>query len=253
MSDPKSKEANSRLWFVLISILSFLFGPFPASPVGQSVVTKQTEGVLIHSPNDIVRITVCSPGMLHVVAGAEQSRFDATRQPWIENPCQPRHFSVIEKDGVTTLTIEFVQVRISANGEQLIFLDKEGKELLREVNRGARRYETLTLDSESLYGVSDRFRPGQNVAFYGLGQHQSGLFNYRGAVVPLAQANCDVAVPLFISTQGYAILWNTASASSFDNRFPTQLKLSAEASDAIDYYFFYGPEMDTKSFISTAN
>jgi alpha-D-xyloside xylohydrolase len=31
---------------------------------------------------------------------------------------------------------------------------------------------------------------------------------------------------------------------SYDNRFPTDLKLSAEATEGIDYYFFYGPEMD---------
>ena len=30
----------------------------------------------------------------------------------------------------------------------------------------------------------------------------------------------------------------------FDNRFPTELKLSAEAADAIDYYVFYGPSID---------
>jgi alpha-D-xyloside xylohydrolase len=211
---------------------------------GQPKVTQQSDGVLIQGSQDSVRITVCGPSVFHIVANPGQVKARAPYQPWIEKPCPLARFSLTEKDRIRTLTTELIQVRISADGEQLIFLDKEGKELLREIIRGARRYEPLTLGDESLYTVSDRFRPGQNVAFYGLGQHQSGLFNYRGAVIPLAQANCDVAVPLFVSTLGYGVLWNTASASIFDNRFPTDLKLSAEAADGIDYYFFYGPEMD---------
>ena len=58
----------------------------------------------------------------------------------------------------------------------------------------------------------------------------------RGTVVELAQANSNVAIPLFVSTLGYGVLWNTASKSWFDNRFPTELKLSAEASRAVDEY-----------------
>ncbi|MBV9267940.1 MAG: DUF5110 domain-containing protein, partial [Acidobacteriaceae bacterium] len=58
-------------------------------------------------------------------------------------------------------------------------------------------------------------------------------------------ANANVALPLLISSNGSAILWNTASRSWFDDRFPPELKLTADAADAIDYYFLYGPEMDS--------
>jgi alpha-D-xyloside xylohydrolase len=235
---------NSRPRLISAAIAFSLFGMFPCLVAPQSVVTRQTDGILVKGPSDALRITPCGLGGLHVVANPGSAKISTPYQPWIETPCQPVPFNVTEKDGVTTLTTELFQVRISTNGEQLIFLDKKGDELLREIGEGARRYEAVTINSESLYSVSDRFRLAQHEAVYGLGQHQAGLFNYRGAVVPLAQANCDVAVPLFMSTQGYGILWNTASASSFDNRFPTQLKLSAEAAEGIDYYFFYGPELD---------
>lgn len=52
-------------------------------------------------------------------------------------------------------------------------------------------------------------------------------------------------MPLLVSSNGSAILWNTASRSWFDNRFPTELRLTADASDAIDYYFLYGPQIDS--------
>jgi hypothetical protein len=54
----------------------------------------------------------------------------------------------------------------------------------------------------------------------GLGQHQSGMFNYRGATVELGQDNTDVAIPLLVSSKGYALMWNTAALTYVDNRFP---------------------------------
>ena len=51
-------------------------------------------------------------------------------------------------------------------------------------------------------------------------------------------------MPLLISTNGYGIMWNTASRTEFDNRFQRSMKISAKLADVIDYYFLYGPEVD---------
>ncbi len=137
-----------------------------------------------------------------------------------------------------------MHVWIDLKNATLSFKDASGKSLLRESGNRGRRYIAAKVNGEYLFRVSDRFEPDPLEGFYGLGQHQSGVFNYRGAVIELAQANTDVAVPLFVSTNGYGVLWNTASKSWFDNRFPTELNLTAEAADAVDYYFIYGPEID---------
>jgi len=71
--------------------------------------------------------------------------------------------------------------------------------------------------------VEDRFAPDATEAFYGLGQHQNGIFNYRGATVELGQNNTDVAIPQVISSKGYGLMWNTASLTYVDNRFPLEL------------------------------
>src|SRR5260370_25611588 len=70
------------------------------------------------------------------------------------------------------------------------------------------------------------------------------MFNYGGATVELAQNNTDVAIPLLVSSKGYALMWNTASMTEVDNRFPLALKLTSLAGSAVDYYFIYGPEID---------
>ncbi len=79
----------------------------------------------------------------------------------------------------------------------------------------------------------------------GWGSTRVVIFNYRGATVELGQNNTDVAIPLLLSSKGYALMWNTAAFTYVDNRFPSELTFSAMAGKSIDYYFIYGPEMDT--------
>ncbi len=81
-------------------------------------------------------------------------------------------------------------------------------------------------------------------ALYGLGQHQAGVWNYRGESVDISQDNTNISVPMLLSSNGYGIFWNNDSRSRFNNRFANYLYISSEVADNIDYYFFYGPDFD---------
>ncbi|HYA44424.1 MAG TPA: TIM-barrel domain-containing protein [Acidimicrobiales bacterium] len=48
--------------------------------------------------------------------------------------------------------------------------------------------------------------PGERI--YGLGQHQHGLLDQKGAVIELIQRNTEVCVPFALSNRGYGFLWN---------------------------------------------
>ena len=85
---------------------------------------------------------------------------------------------------------------------------------------------------------------GSHEGLYGLGQHQAGVWNYRGESVDISQDNTNIAVPLLVSSNGYGIYWNNDSRSRFNNRFANYLYISSEVADDIDYYFFYGPDFD---------
>jgi len=207
-------------------------------------VTQDASGVTMHYGDETLHIAVCGPGVLHVVAGPGAAKSASPAEPWILQPCAPAHFDFSKDDKQATLRTADLEVNLRLATGQLTFRNAAGQQLLGESDRRTRVYTPDTVNGEKVYHVSDRFQPAPTEGFYGLGQHQNGVFNYRGNVVELAQANTDVAVPLLISTNGYGIIWNTASKSWFDNRFPSELKLSTEAADAIDYYFLYGPEID---------
>jgi alpha-D-xyloside xylohydrolase len=195
---------------------------------------------------EVLIVTACTDSVIHVVATIEPSAPPSPR-PWMLDasescPGITVGFSQDEKSArVKTAKLEVVVNRERGN---LSFRTADGESLLNEGYSIPRTYEPEELNGEHTYRVTDRFNPTISEAVYGLGQHQSGMFNYRGATVELGQNNTDVAIPLLISSKGYGLMWNTAALTYFDNRFPLEMKLSSMAGKSIDYYFLYGPEID---------
>ncbi|HEY6444843.1 MAG TPA: TIM-barrel domain-containing protein [Acidobacteriaceae bacterium] len=239
------RSANGILRFGILLLCATLSGAVCATSAAQATVERDSSGLVVHNGAETMHITVCGPDLIHVVAGPGNPTGASPHTPWIVNPCTPDPFDFSSDAKAATLSTEKLRVRIDLKTAALRFDDASGKELLQEfANREPRHYVPAEVNGEKVYHVTERFWGQPLEGIYGLGQHQSGVFDYRGAVVELAQANTNVAIPFLVSTNGYGLLWNTASRSLFDNRFFLEMKLTAEAADAIDYYFVYGPQMD---------
>ena len=208
-------------------------------------VEELPSALMLRSDAESVRVTVCAPDVIHVIAAAKGMPEGASPEtPWIAAPFIPQKPQVTHTGQRVTVHTPKLSIEIDLAAGLLRLLDASGKTVLQESPRVPRRYVPRSINGETVYRVEQRFYPDALEGIYGLGQHQDGVFDQRGTVIELAQANSNVAIPLFVSTLGYGVLWNTASKSVFDNRFPTELKLSAEAADAIDYYVLYGPSLD---------
>ena len=197
--------------------------------------------------SEVLDVTVCGGSVIHVLAKPDAAAQPGQR-PWMldaSQSCAGAPFQFAQDAKSATLKTEKLEVTFGLERGNLSFRAANGDALLREGNSLPRTYEPVQMNGESTYRVTDRFSPPPTEAFFGLGQHQSGMFNYRGVTVELGQDNTDVAIPLLLSSRGYALMWNTAALTYVDNRFPTDLIFSAIAGKSIDYYFIYGPEMDT--------
>jgi alpha-D-xyloside xylohydrolase len=214
-------------------------------PIAAVTVERDATGVTMRSTEETVRVDVCGSSLIHVMARPEDAHAASPQEPWFVERCRSAAFDFARGDKAATLSTPTLRVLFNVADGRLTFEDAAGNTLESESDREPRRYEKVEVNGQNLYHVTERFFLGADQGLYGLGQHQNGVFNYRGTVVELAQANTDIALPLLISSNGSAILWNTASRSWFDNRFPAELKLTADAADAIDYYFLYGPEIDS--------
>jgi alpha-D-xyloside xylohydrolase len=220
-------------------------------------VEKTASGFIAKNDAETLAVTVCSDSVLHVVARPLSAPAASEAKPWMmaaSEVCPGASFDFAQTaehpasaadsapPAQATLTTANLAVTLLLRNGSLSFKTAHGDALTHELPSLPRTY--LPSDAAGLYHIEDRFGPDANEAVYGLGQHQSGMFNYRGSTVELGQNNTDIAIPLLVSSKGYAIFWNTASFSYMDNRFPLDLNFESMAAPQIDYYFLYGPQMD---------
>lgn len=228
-------------------------------PTQHAQITQQDGSVVVKTATDTLRLTACSPTEIHVVASPGGKATDADRhQPWLIESCKPTHFTLtlptppahqtaqeaLWNPPMAVMDTGELKVGITPWGT-LQFENEQSQTLLQEFQDSPRRYVRTTVNGQQLWNVTDQFYPAAREGLYGLGQHQNGVFDYRGTVIELGQANTSVAIPLMLSTKGYGIFWNTAALSWFDNRLPREMRFSSDASHAIDYYFLYGPSFDS--------
>jgi alpha-D-xyloside xylohydrolase len=207
---------------------------------------QSTGGFVASNERETLEVTVCRDSLIHVTARPAGAPNKPEVQPWMLDPadvCPGAAFQFSDSGGSAHLTTSQLAISFSEASGNLNVRTAQGEELLRERPNLPRTYQPSL--ASGLYHIEDRFSPDATEALYGLGQHQSGSFNYRGSTVELGQNNTDVAIPFLVSSKGYAILWNTASFSYVDNRFPLDLDLESMAAPQIDYYVLYGPQMDS--------
>jgi alpha-D-xyloside xylohydrolase len=234
-------------WFLVCAAAGFAQMPGQKLPGLAAISVEQTEhGLRAQVGQETLDVTVCGDSVIHVVAWPEGPAQEHPK-PWMleeKTACPGAAFTFARNQEAATLTTAQLRIGFSLNRGNLTFDNAAGESILREGNAVPRTYEPTEENGEKTWRLADRFSLDAMEAVYGLGQHQSGLFNYRGATVELAQNNTDVAIPLLLSTKGYGLMWNTAAYSYVDNRFPLDLKFTSIAGNSIDYYFIYGPELD---------
>jgi alpha-D-xyloside xylohydrolase len=125
---------------------------------------------------------------------------------------------------------------ITASG-QLRFLRADGRELLAETTPHftgppTRRYATVGGGS---YHFEVLFQARDAERCYGLGQHQHGRLDQKGAVIELVQRNTEVNVPFLVSSEGYGLLWNHPGTGRVELG-TTVTRWVAEATRQWDYW-----------------
>jgi alpha-D-xyloside xylohydrolase len=207
---------------------------------------KLPNGVLIHMQTGALRLEVCTESMIHVTYAPQWPPPNRLEMSIVKKDWNPIHWDVQSDSKTIALTTAQLRIAVNRQDSVLSYLDASGKALLTE---GPKKMTPATVNGEQTFHALDAFKVyGSGEAFYGLGQHQAGVFNFRGESVDLSQENTDIAVPFFISTNGYGIFWNNTSPSRFNNRFVHYLYLSSQVTDSIDYYFCYGPQFDKLIF-----
>jgi alpha-D-xyloside xylohydrolase len=235
----------------LLPILGFLISLAVSSPAAAqwvplnpvASVEPQPDGIVLILTAGFLRFQVCSDSIVHVVYSLERDVPQHTDFLVIKKSWPKSDFSLRTDDPkLIVLTTPRLKIEVTRADGSIIFYDSAGHKLTQE---NTRTLTPVEINGEKTYH-SERFVNMWDTqeAFYGLGQHQAGVWNYRGEAVDISQDNTNISIPLLLSSNGYGIFWNNGSRSRFNNRFVHAFYLSSEVSDSMDYYFFYGPDFD---------
>jgi alpha-D-xyloside xylohydrolase len=192
-----------------------------------------------------IKLEVRSPTIIQVVYSPDGAFPQHANPMLVPFTPAPSPWKVESADKEVTLRTAQLSVVAARKDGAITFRDPQNNILLHEGgDDGGKLMVPATVNGEKTYHATELFLPASDEAFYGLGQHQSGEWNYSGESVTLSQENTNISIPFFVSSKGYGVFWNNASVSRFNDRFPPRLYLSAEVADTIDYFFLYGPELD---------
>lgn len=182
---------------------------------------QQTSRGIIVSPSggknySTVRIEVMGDKLIHVSATPD-NKFSDTGS-LVVLPSLPKvPFTVSEKNDSVMVKTSKVITAVSLKTGAVRFKDLNDMTILSEDPAG-RSFSPIEVEGTKGYSVMQKFLPaGKDEAYYGLGQHQSDEFNYKGKNETLFQYNTKVSVPFAVSNKGYGILWDSYSLCRFGN------------------------------------
>jgi alpha-D-xyloside xylohydrolase len=210
------------------------------NPVHQ--VQQQTDGVLFSMGTGTLKVQVCSDSVIRILYSPTTSFPKRADYVVIKENWPAAQWTMQSSDDAITLTTSLLRITVTKKDGAITFAEPHGGPLVQEASRSMMPEKVNgedTYRAESFVNIY-----GSHEGLYGLGQHQAGVWNYRGESVDISQENSNISVPLMLSSKGYGIFWNNTSRSRFNNRFANYLYISSEVADVIDYYFLYGPEFD---------
>jgi len=200
-------------------VLFFIF----ATLVGCNCANYQkvANGVLISlkqaSIYDVqtIRLQVVNDDIIHVTASPSNKLSDVPSLIATYVPSKTEKWNVSEDKDQVTLQTATTKAIVSLKTGEILFTDLKGKIILQEQHGGGKSFSPISADGHDGYTFRQVFESPADEAFYGLGQHQSDEFNYKGKNEVLYQYNTKVSVPFIVSNKNYGILWDNYSLTRF--------------------------------------
>ena len=198
----------SALAWLILAAGCFLLRPAKAAPIPVVAVHRDADGVTLKMNPGTLKLEVFAPGIIRVEYGRGKTLPPDQSLAVIAKPGST-DWNVSETDLNVHLRTDELEVRVDRTTGAIKFYDQIGKPLLLEDANGGKSLTPNSIAGINTLRSRQEFMLAPGEAIYGLGQHQNGLMNYRGATVHLQQQNPgESAVPVLVSSQGYGVLWD---------------------------------------------
>lgn len=192
------------------ALLNNLFAAPPAYITLPDGVIVFTDSLLTGSTY-AVKLEVVSDDIIRVMAAPGKEIVAGTSLVTVYHKKPGLTWDFIPSKENLTLKTKKLIVTVDRKTGAVTFTDLAGKKILSEKQPFGRDFQSAIFDGKRYYAITQTFQTADGDAWYGLGQHQDGIMNYRGQQVTFFQNNTEVAIPFMISNKNYGILWDNYS------------------------------------------
>ena len=247
-SDSCKRSIMRKHLFIMVTAgMAFFFRPgINAASLGP-VVSYSTSGQTVQftMQNGTMNMTVCTPKIIRVWCTpgstfAAKSFTAVSKTSW-----DAASFTVTEPAGAVQIATSAIALSVNKSSGAITYADLSGSAIA--CNSGNDMAANTTF-SDAPYGFTTPFTIAPNEAIYGLGQYEhdsSVTYNGRNVTLYPQQYSSIYVVPFAVSSKGYGILWDNSLWSIQWQQNNTVMSVHANSSPFLDYYFMYGPAIDS--------
>ena len=217
----------------------------PVLPKSQKITSIKSEGrnIYLYSEKGILRICVFEESVFRI--SFTENLFNPAQGSEILSPENEINYSITEEIDFIIIKTSSIACKIFRATGSISFYTSEGQLLFSEnqnqnyslekfdvykTTGNVKTEEIKTADGvkkrivaadkifdKSLYHTKLNFTFQKDEKIFGLGQAEDGCWNLRSTTQYLNQANKKIAIPFFVSSKKYGILFTTQSPSIFSD------------------------------------
>lgn len=190
--------------------------------------------------NDITRIVCSASGTALPPSSIIEQAFSADTI-LVTDRQQPVDFSSSNKK-------LFTQLEFDLKPREIRRLDTVDSQSAYRVVKTVDGERAMT-DQTKLIKISDAYEGrltlgiADDECIYGLGQHENGIYNYRGVKEYLYQNNMKIPMPVLLSSRGYALVFDAGCLMTYEEK-DNKIDMVFDAVDQIAYYIIAADTFD---------
>ena len=175
------------------------------------------DGVIIYTDpmftgtSNTVKLEVIADNIIRVIAAPEKEIVSTQSLITVYSKRDDVKWNVVPSKDSLTLKTNSLTAIVNLKTGAVSFFDAKGNKIINEKPITGRSFQPAVFDGKRYYNVTQTFQSTPDDAWYGLGQHQDGIINYKGQQVNFFQNNTEVAIPFLVSSKNYGILWDNYS------------------------------------------